>query len=89
MDEAFAVKEILAELSDGETAPDSIRAGMSLADDLGIGSLQLLLLVVELERKLGRQIFSAESVAELSTVGDVLNALELTVESGPRVGAAS
>ena len=89
MDEASAVKELLAELSDSETAPHSIRAGMSLGDDLGIGSLQLLLLVVELERKLGRQVFSAETVAELSTVGDVLSALELTVESGPRVGASS
>lgn len=65
----------LIEASDLDVAASDVTAATSLRDDLQIGSLQALTLVMDLEEEFGITVEDDEFEA-LRTVGDVVGLLE-------------
>jgi acyl carrier protein len=66
----ISVLEILAQHA--ERTPDALDVADVLSD-LDIDSLKFLIVILEVEQRLGRQIFDVENVGELRTVGDILD----------------
>lgn len=65
----------LAEAVGGGVEPESISVAASLRDDLGLGSLDAVLLVLDLEERLGIDVEDDE-LAALDTVGSLLALVE-------------
>lgn len=61
----------LAEAAGGGVEPAAISAAASLRDDLGLGSLDAVLLVLDLEERFGIDVGDDE-LAALDTVGSLL-----------------
>lgn len=78
------VRRRLAETAGREADGLAISAGESLRDDLGIDSLDAIILVLELEDRLGIDIDDDE-LAALVTVGQLLALVEAK-SRGPRPG---
>ncbi|MBR6406871.1 MAG: acyl carrier protein [Lachnospiraceae bacterium] len=66
------IREILVEQLDLD--PDEIVESASFRDDLGVDSLDLYELLMSIEEEYGFEV-PAEDMAELETVGDVVNYL--------------
>ena len=66
------IREILVEQLDLD--PDEIIESASFRDDLGVDSLDLYELLMSIEEEYGFEV-PAEDMAELETVGDVVNYL--------------
>ena len=66
------IREILVEQLDLD--PEDVVESASFRDDLGIDSLDLFELLMTIEEEYGFE-FPAEDMAELDTVGDVVNYL--------------
>ena len=65
----------LADASERKVEAGEISAGDSLREDLGLGSLDAVLLILELEERLGIDIEDDE-LASLDTVGALLELVE-------------
>ena len=65
------IVELLADASVRELEPEQIRDEQRLREDLAIGSLTELALLMDLERELDCEIADAR-LAELRTVGELL-----------------
>ena len=63
----------LVEASDKEIAPEQIRRATSLRDDLDLGSLQAITLVMDLEDDFDIEV---EVLEGLETVGDIQDLIE-------------
>jgi acyl carrier protein len=74
--ETRIIEEVLTSLSRTPPPDGGVTAGLSLREDLGIESIQLLVLVLELETRLGRRVFSADNIASLRSVSDIFAALD-------------
>ncbi|HEX6201708.1 MAG TPA: acyl carrier protein [Thermoanaerobaculia bacterium] len=74
----------IAEATEGKVEPEAIAAGASLRDDLGLGSLDALLLVLDLEERYGIDV-EDEELAALDTVEGLL----ALVEAKRSLGAAT
>jgi len=66
------IREILADQL--ELDPEEVVESASFRDDLGVDSLDLYELLMSLEEEYGFEV-PAEDMAELETVGDVVNYL--------------
>lgn len=73
------VAAILREFA--ETAPEPITAAHSLADDLGLSSLDVFNIVVMFEEEFGIEI-PDRRIAGFVTVGDIAEYLQNTVKQG-------
>ena len=73
MDPRQITLELLAEVADVD--PASLRPETELVADLGIDSPKALLLLVKIEDRFDIEI-DDETVAEMKTVGEVLEAVE-------------
>lgn len=54
-----------------------------ISEDLGIDSLQFILLILKTEQAAGRKIFTADTLGGLKTVLDIRNLLHTTQENAP------
>lgn len=73
----------LAAAAEREVEAGEISAGDSLRDDLGLGSLDAILLVLELEEWLEIDV-EDEELAALDTVGSLLELVESKVRAADR-----
>lgn len=69
------VLRCIAEAAEGKVAPESIAPESSLRDDLGLGSLDAILLVLDLEERFGIDV-EDEELAALDTVEGLLALVE-------------
>jgi acyl carrier protein len=67
---------VLAKHSRGRFVADALRTEHSLDRDLGIDSLRLVLVILEIEAQLGRKVFVPEQARRLATVGDIERLVE-------------
>ena len=65
----------LFEVSDTKLPADKITKATSLRDDLGISSMLLIALALDLQEDLGI-IIENEALAEIQTVGDLFDTIE-------------
>ena len=79
MDNKAIALEILAEVAGAE--PGTLLPETDLVADLGIDSPKALLLLVKIEDRFDIEI-DDEAVAEMKTVGDVLDAVEKYENAG-------
>ena len=63
MEHNDVVREIVARVGTKGIPSSAISGEMSLSNDLGIDSLQFIRVILELESKLARKIFSVELIA--------------------------
>lgn len=69
------VREIVARVGTKGIPSSAISGEMSLSNDLGIDSLQFIRVILELESKLARKIFSVELIAKIKTFADLCAAV--------------
>lgn len=50
---------------------------MLVSEDLGIGSLKFIRLILEIETSVGRRVFNVENIAAVKTVNDLYALLNL------------
>jgi acyl carrier protein len=74
--EIVTVKGILSSISELSVSIEDIRETHLLSDDLGVDSLQMIRLVLELEERLQRKVFDVDNIANVKTVGDVIELLK-------------
>lgn len=77
-DDRPVVRAIVARNSVHPIAAEALRSDHKLRDDLGIDSMKFVLLVLEIEDRLGRRVFDLRNVRRVTTVAD----LELLVAGG-------
>ena len=65
----------LFEVSDTKLPADKITKATSLRDDLGISSMLLIALALDLQEDLGI-VIENEALAEIQTVGDLFDTIE-------------
>lgn len=65
----------LFEVSDTKLSADKITNATSLRDDLGISSMLLIALALDLQEDLGI-VIENEALAEIQTVGDLFETIE-------------
>ena len=65
----------LLEVSDTKLPADKITKATSLRDDLGISSMLLIALALDLQEDLGI-VIENEALAEIQTVGDLFDTIE-------------
>lgn len=70
-EEQRAARRILAGLCTSGLADEELRGEMLIGQHLGIGSLKLIRLFLEVEAKAGRKIFNVANIAAIKTVGDL------------------
>ena len=76
------LQEILKEiLTDPSQAPESLSEGMSLREDLGMDSLQVVEALFEIEERFGAKI-EDEEARQLATVKEVLDMIEVKLAAG-------
>jgi len=68
-------RQTVAKLSNKDLKPEEIQDEMALNQDLGIDSLQLIRLILELEKKLSRRIFNVQTIAQIRTFRDLCAAI--------------
>jgi acyl carrier protein len=73
-DQEFA-RQAVAKLSNKGLNPEEIRDEMDLNHDLGIDSLQFIRLILELEKKSSRRIFTVQIIAQIKTFRDLCAAI--------------
>jgi len=61
----------IREISEDQVLPESIAEDKKLRDDLGLTSLQYIILALKLEEIFGMAIITAANIAEINTVGDL------------------
>lgn len=71
----------LLEASDEQIASGELTAETSLREHLGLGSLEAVTLVMDLEQEFGIEI-EDEELESLETVGDVLRLVEVHQQKG-------
>ena len=74
--------EHLVEASDEEITPESVTPETSLREDLDLGSLQAITLVMDLEENFGI-VVEDEELEGLETVGDLDNLIQSKLEEAP------
>jgi acyl carrier protein len=72
----------LVEASDEEVAAESVTRGTSLRDDLDLGSLQAITLVMDLEENFGI-VVEDDELESLETVGDLDDLINSKIEQAP------
>ena len=72
MREAALIRTVLADNSGGRQTADSLTPSLNLAS-LGIDSLKFIMVILEIEAKLGRKIFNLANVGSARTVGELLS----------------
>ena len=72
----------LVEASDEEISADSVTRATSLRDDLDLGSLQAITLVMDLEENFGI-VVEDEELENLETVGDLDDLIKSKLEEAP------
>ncbi len=77
----------LVEASDQEMAPDAVTRETSLREDLDLGSLQAITLVMDLEENFGIEV-EDEELEKLETVGDIQDLIESKLRDIPAEGGA-
>lgn len=70
----------LVEATDKEVAPDQVTPETRLRDDLDLGSLQAITLVMDLEEKFGIEV-EDEELEKLQTVGDIRDLIRGKLEA--------
>ncbi len=76
------IVEHLVEASDEEISAEQVTYETSLRDDLDLGSLQAITLVMDLEEHLG-VVVEDEELESLETVGDLHDLIESKLEAAP------
>ncbi len=72
----------LVEASDEEVSAEDVTPGTSLREDLDLGSLQAITLVMDLEENFGI-VVEDEELEKLETVGDLADLIEGKLEQKP------
>jgi acyl carrier protein len=75
MEHNDVVREVVARVGAKGISSGAISAEMFLSSDLGIDSLQFIRVILELEAKLDRKIFSVELIAKIKTFADLCAAV--------------
>lgn len=70
----------LVEATDKKVAPDQVTPETRLRDDLDLGSLQAITLVMDLEEKFGIEV-EDEELEKLQTVGDIRDLIRGKLEA--------
>ncbi|HEY6879428.1 MAG TPA: phosphopantetheine-binding protein [Polyangiales bacterium] len=65
------IRSVVASNAEPPRAPEELRESDALAD-LGIDSLKFMLVVIDLELQLGRQVFKVDDVPCIQTVHDIM-----------------
>jgi acyl carrier protein len=68
-DDQTAVLDIIARHA--QVTPTEVDAA-ALLSDLGIDSLKFIVVILEIEQRLQRPVFTLDNVSRLRTVGDIL-----------------
>ena len=68
-------RETVARLSNKGLKPEEIKGEMVLNQDLGIDSLQFIRLILEIEKKSARRIFTVQVIAQIKTFNDLCAAV--------------
>jgi acyl carrier protein len=71
----------LFEVSETKLTADTITKGTSLRDDLGISSMLLIALALDLQEDLGI-VIENDALAKIQTVGDLFETIESTPKQG-------
>jgi acyl carrier protein/NADH dehydrogenase (ubiquinone) 1 alpha/beta subcomplex 1 len=71
----------LFEVSDTKLTADKITKATSLRDDLGISSMLLIALALDLQEDLGI-VIENDALAKIQTVGDLFETIESTQKQG-------
>jgi acyl carrier protein len=66
-----AARLIISKLSSGNFTLDDIHGEMLINEHLGLGSLKLIRLILEIETSAGKRIFNVENIATLKTVNNL------------------
>jgi acyl carrier protein len=66
------LREVLARASREKVAPSSIDPDTTLKG-LGIDSLKFIMVMLDVEKKLGRRVFNAANIGAMETVRDMWN----------------
>jgi acyl carrier protein len=69
--EASLIRAVLASNSGGRYTIDTLNEGLALTS-LGIDSLKFIVVILEIEAKLGRKIFNVGNVGGARTVADLV-----------------
>jgi acyl carrier protein len=70
------VNEAICEISGGQVSAESITGEKNLRDDLGLTSLQYIILALKLEEIFGRAIITNSNIAAITTASDLYNAVQ-------------
>ena len=81
------IVEHLVEASDEEVVAEEVTHETSLREDLDLGSLQAITLVMDLEEHLGVAV-EDEELEQLETVGDLHDLIESKLEAAPSEDSA-
>jgi acyl carrier protein len=68
--EAQLIRKVVATSSGGRHTEESLAGSMTLKD-IGIDSLKLIVMILEIETKLGRKIFNVANLAGTRTLDDL------------------
>ncbi len=79
------VIKALAEASDVDIAPESVKPDMSLRDDLQLDSLGALTLIMDMEDEFGISV-AEEEIVKFLTVSDIIAAIESRLPQEIKVG---
>ena len=71
MSDADVVKQVIASSAEPQMEFSNLSEEAFLKD-IGIDSLKFMLMVIDIEQQLGRQIFQIDAVPEIRTVSDVI-----------------
>jgi acyl carrier protein len=64
------LREVLSRASGEQMAPVSIEPEMTIKG-LGIDSLKFIMVMLEIEQRIGRRVFNAENIGAMETVDDM------------------
>jgi acyl carrier protein len=66
-----AARLIISKLCNGNFTPEDIQGEMLINEQLGLGSLKLIRLILEIETSARKRIFNVENIATLKTVNNL------------------
>lgn len=69
------VNSLLAEATQHAWAAEALKPEMKLAQEIGLTSLQFILLALKLEEQFGVPVVKAENIASITTVGELHQAV--------------
>lgn len=76
------LSQVLVEVGGGLIHADRIRDDQALGEDLGVDSMGFVTLILELEQRLGRKVFSIDNLSSVKTVGDLARVVDAATGTG-------